>query len=226
MGVHRDLQRPRRWLAGVPAAPRSGARPAWRCCRSRTAAPTGGNARTTMPPPRHRRHPDRGPRLNPGSGSWTGETQRILDEQALGSPPCRCRHRSARRPAGRGPLHGHRHFIDLYGISGSTPDHRRRDREILKVVRSDTKFSDIKQLSSMIGSVASGSSPRPISRPCRLGGTTTAAARRCHRGAQPLQPRPAVRRSRRPVRAIEYTSGPSHLPDSPKRRKPQEAART
>jgi len=84
------------------------------------------------------------------------ETQRILDEQALGS--------TGRVDAGTaarvGRLVGARYmvtgtFIDLYG------DFRLDARiidvetgEILRVVRSDTKFSDIKQLSSMIGSVA------------------------------------------------------------------------
>lgn len=84
------------------------------------------------------------------------ETQRILDEQVLGA--------TGRVDAGTaarvGRLVGARYmitgtFIDLYG------DFRLDARiidvetgEILKVVRSDTKFSDIKQLSSMIGSVA------------------------------------------------------------------------
>lgn len=84
------------------------------------------------------------------------ETQRILDEQALGS--------AGRVDAGTaarvGRLVGARYmitgtFIDLYG------DFRLDARiidvetgEILRVVRSDAKFSDIKQLSSMIGSVA------------------------------------------------------------------------
>ncbi|HEX9165711.1 MAG TPA: CsgG/HfaB family protein [Gemmatimonadales bacterium] len=84
------------------------------------------------------------------------ETQRILDEQALGS--------AGRVDAGTaarvGRLVGARYmvtgtFIDLYG------DFRLDARiidvetgEILKVVRSDTKFRDIKELSSMIGSVA------------------------------------------------------------------------
>ena len=95
--------------------------------------------------------------LNPGIRLVDrAETQRILDEQALGS--------AGRVDAGTaarvGRLVGARYmvtgtFIDLYG------DFRLDARiidvetgEILKVVRSDTKFRDIKELSSMIGSVA------------------------------------------------------------------------
>lgn len=84
------------------------------------------------------------------------ETQRILDEQALGS--------AGRVDAGTaarvGRLVGARYmitgtFIDLYG------DFRLDARvidvetgEILRVVRSDARLRDIKELSAMIGSVA------------------------------------------------------------------------
>jgi len=147
--------------------------------------------------------------LNPGIRLVDrAETQRILDEQALGS--------AGRVDAGTaarvGRLVGARYmvtgtFIDLYG------DFRLDARiidvetgEILKVVRSDTKFSDIKQLSSMIGSVAqrilaeTNLPAMPAS-----AATTTAAARQVPTEALNLYSRGLLYEDRGDrSRAIEY----------------------
>jgi TolB-like protein len=147
--------------------------------------------------------------LNPGIRLVDrAETQRILDEQALGS--------AGRVDAGTaarvGRLVGARYmvtgtFIDLYG------DFRLDARiidvetgEILKVVRSDTKFSDIKQLSSMIGSVAQRilAETNLPAMPASVA-TTTAAARQVPTEALNLYSRGLLYEDRGDrSRAIEY----------------------
>ena len=147
--------------------------------------------------------------LNPGIRLVDrAETQRILDEQALGS--------AGRVDAGTaarvGRLVGARYmitgtFIDLYG------DFRLDARiidvetgEILKVVRSDTKFSDIKQLSSMIGSIAQRilAETNLPAMPASVA-TTTAAARQVPTEALNLYSRGLLYEDRGDrSRAIEY----------------------